>query len=123
MFPVEDLVRCKECKRRLGVDLFIHADDFSFPQPANCFFPRNQRNQRSVNNTFLSHEILAGADAIDPIIYYSSVAGEIASVVGHGLDAHTSTRWILRITVISERMVDDILQEARFNFRACGRFS
>src|SRR6267154_523370 len=123
MVSAEDLVRCKECKRRLGVHLFVHADDlcnacFKKERKSNAFFPRNQRNQRSVNNTFLSHEIRAGADAIDPIIYYRSVAGEIASVLGRGLDVHTSTRWILRTTVIFERMVDDILQETRFDFQS-----
>src|SRR6267154_4478886 len=123
VFAVEDLVRCKDCGRRLGKHLFVHADDLcnaclKKDRKAKAFFPRSQRNQRSVNNTFLSHEILAGADAIDPILYYRSAAGEIASVVSHGLDVHTSTRWILRTTVIFERMVDDILQETRFDFQS-----
>src|SRR6267154_1507437 len=123
MLSVEDLIRCKECKRRLGVHLFVYADDLCNAchkrnKKANSFFPRNRHNQRSVNNTFIPHEIRAGADAIDPIIYYRSVAGEIASVVSRGLDVHSSTRWILRTTVIFERMVDDILQETRFNFQS-----
>src|SRR3989442_865234 len=123
MFSVEDLIRCAGCGRRLGHHLFVHSPDkcnacITKEGKGNVFFPRNQRSQRSVNNTFISREILAGNDAIDPIVYYRSVAGEIASVVGQGLEVHSSSRWILRTTVIFERMVDDILQETRFNFQS-----
>src|SRR5437867_12524857 len=123
MFSVDDLVRCLKCGRRLGHNLFVHSPDkcnacITKEGKSNVFFPRSQRSQRSVNNTFISREILAGNDAIDSIVYYRSVAGEIASVVGQGLEVHVSTRWILRTTVIFERMVDDILQETRFNFQS-----
>src|SRR5437867_730548 len=123
MFSVDDLVRCLKCGRRLGHNLFVHSPDkcnacIIKEGKSNVFFPRSQRSQRSVNNTFISREILAGNDAIDPIVYYRSVAGDIASIVGQGLEVHVSTRWILRTTVIFERMVDDILQETRFNFQS-----
>src|SRR5437867_9944145 len=123
MFSVEDLIRCEGCGRRLGHHLFVHSPEkcnacITKEGKGNVFFPRNQRNQRSVNNTFISREILAGNDAIDPIVYYRSVAGEIASIVGQGLEVHVSSRWILRTTAIFERMVDDILQETRFNFQS-----
>src|SRR5437867_12751760 len=123
MFSVDDLVRCLKCGRRLGHNLFVHSPDkcnacITKEGKSNVFFPRSQRSQRSVNNTFISREILAGNDAIDPIVYYRSVAGDIASIVGQGLEVHVSTRWILRTTVIFERMVDDILQETRFSFQS-----
>src|SRR3989442_10538707 len=123
MFSVEDLIRCAGCGRRLGHHLFVHSPEkcntcVTKEGKGNVFFPRSQRSQRSVNNTFISREILAGNDAIDPIVYYRSVAGEIASVVSQGLEVHTSSRWILRTTVIFERMVDDVLQETRFNFQS-----
>src|SRR3989442_5908716 len=123
MFSVENLIRCAGFSRRLGRHLFVYDPEkcnacIKKDGKANVFFPRSQRNRRSVNNTFISREILAGNDAIDPIVYYRSVAGEIASIVGQGLEVHTSSRWILRTTVIFERMVDDILQETRFNLQS-----
>src|SRR3989442_15225867 len=123
MFSVENLIRCAGCSRRLGRHLFVHDPEkcnacVKKDGKANVFFPRSQRSRRSVNNTFISREILAANDAIDPIIYYRSVAGDIASIVSQGLEVHVSSRWILRTTVIFERMVDVILQETRFNFQS-----
>src|SRR6266516_3537516 len=123
VFRVENFIYCRHCRRDMEPHLFSHSPDKcnvcrNKEGKANAFFPRSQRSQRSVNNTFISHEILAGRDAVDPILYYRSVAGEIASTVHQGLYVHTSTRWILRSTITFERLVDDVMEETRFNFHS-----
>ena len=117
---VDELRRCNGCGRRLGVHLFLLKPDrcnacVKKQNNVNIFFPHSKS---SINNTFLSREILAGTDAIDPIIYYRSVSGELSSFLDQGLQIHSATRWILRSTVIFERMVEDNLEETKFNFHS-----
>src|SRR6266516_5913218 len=111
VFRVEYFIYCRHCKRDMEPHLFKHGPDKcnacrNKEGKANAFFPRSQQSQRSVNNTFISHEILANSHAVDPILYYRSVAGEIASTLRQGLDIHTSIRWILRSTITFEHLVD-----------------
>ena len=60
----------------------------------------------------------AGADAIDPIVYFRTVIGEIASTLNNGLELHTCIRWILGATVIFERIIKGEEQETRFEFNS-----
>ena len=83
---------------------------------AKSFFPRNRRNRRSLNNTFISHNIPAEGNTIDPTLYYRSVTGEIVTILRQGLQVHNATRWRLRAFVTFERIEDDVLVDQRFEF-------
>src|SRR3989442_13986626 len=91
MFSVENLIRCAGFSRRLGRHLFVYDPEkcnacIKKDGKANVFFPRSQRSRRSVNNTFISREILAGNDAIDPIVYYRSIVYDRINNIVAGQD-------------------------------------
>jgi len=110
--------KCTYCKRHLCKDLFVLDDkecDACVRKQITKrkFFPRTKT---SINNTFLTHRILAGDDAIDSIPYFRSITEEIVTTLNHALHLHTSIRWLLGVTTIFEREIDGVLQETRFEF-------
>src|SRR5437868_2552851 len=46
----------------------------------------------SVNNTFLTHKILAGSEVIDHIAYYQSISKLIPSILRQAQHIHTSIK-------------------------------
>src|ERR1700759_4438973 len=73
-----------------------------------------KRYDTSVKGTFLRHRIVAGEDAVDPLIYFKTIVNEIAGTLQHGLELHSCYRWVLSASVIFERTVEGNLQETKF---------
>ena len=110
---------CRCCKRHLRKDLFNLGSDrcFACVRKGECL-RKYKRYDTSINGTFLRHRIIAGLNAVDPIIYFQSIVREIVETLQHGLELHASFRWVLSASVIFERTVEDNLQETRFDFNS-----
>jgi len=112
--------KCTYCKHHLCKELFV-LDDMECDAcvrkqiTKRMFFPRTKT---SINNTFITHRIPAGDDAIDSIPYFRSVTEEIVTTLIHALHLHTSIHWLLGVITIFEREIDGVLQETRFEFNS-----
>src|SRR6267154_2721818 len=111
--------KCRSCKRHLRLGLFNLGSDRCFACVRKDRVLRKYKTfKTSVNNTFLVRHIPASGEAVDQLAHLHSADGEVRETLKRGIDVHTSCRWVLSVSTIFERTVEDVSQETRFDFNS-----